>query len=208
MLFNVIDPYHVTLVVIALITGVLSPILLQITKYYISSIRRQENKCEVSKSIKYEDLITFKLDKIRESIGCDRVWVVEFHNGTHTFTGKSFQKFSVTYESVKSGISREGPQTQNLPTSLFSRFFNTVSEEGIFSVEDVSRVNASNSSMQSFFESRGIKSFFAVGIRNIENNLIGVLCTDSIFLPMDMTAAKMENLQKDANILAGYLESL
>lgn len=203
-----LDPYHITLIVIALITGVLSPILVQITKYYISSIRNSSKKCEVSKNIKYEDLITHKLEKVRENLICDRAWIIEFHNGTHTFTGKSFQKFSVTYESVKTGVSREGPQTQNLPTSLFSRFFKTISEIDVFEVKDVSKVNASNSSMQSFFETRGIKSFYAVGIRNIENYLIGVLCVDSTFSPMEMTDAQLVELQKDAAILAGYLESL
>lgn len=203
-----LDPYHLTLILIALITGVLSPILVQITKYYIASLRNPSKKCEVSKNIKYEDLISHKLEKIQENLKCDRAWIIEFHNGTHTFTGKSFQKFSVTYESVKSGVSREGPQTQNLPTSLFSRFFKTILDMNLFEVKDTSKVNASNSSMQSFFENRGIKSFFAVGIRNIENYLIGVLCVDSTISPMEMGDIKLMELQRDAAVLSGYLESL
>lgn len=201
-----LDPYHLTLLLIALISGVISPIVVQITKYYISLLRLPPKKDEVSKAIKYEDLIAHKLDKIKDSFKVDRVWLLEFHNGSHKFSGKSMQKFSVTYEVASPGIAREGQTTQNIPTSLFSKFFKTLSDKDSFIVNDVSNVNITNSSLQSFFESRGTKSFFAIGIRNIENFLIGVLCLETISNKTEMSEAKISDLKKDANILSGYLE--
>lgn len=202
----VLDPYHLTLLLIALISGVISPIVVQITKYYISLLRLPPKKDEVTKAIKYEDLIAHKLDKIKDTFHVDRVWLLEFHNGTHKFSGKSLQKFSVTYEVSNPGIAREGQTTQNIPTSLFSKFFKTLSEKDHFIVSDVEKVNVNNSSLQSFFESRGTKSFFAIGIRNIENFLIGVLCLETIAHKSDMSEAEISDLKKDANILSGYLE--
>jgi len=201
-----LDPYHLTLLLIALISGVISPIVVQITKYYISLLRLPPKKDEVTKAIKYEDLIAHKLDKIKETFHVDRVWLLEFHNGTHKFSGKSLQKFSVTYEVANPGIAREGQTTQNIPTSLFSKFFKTLSDKDYFIVNDVDKVNVNNSSLQSFFESRGTKSFFAIGIRNIENFLIGVLCLETIAYKTEMSEAKISELKNDANILSGYLE--
>lgn len=203
-----LDPYHFTLILIALITGVISPIIVQLTRYYLSSLKKPANTFEVSKTLKYEDLITHKLEKIRDNYKADRVWIMEFHNGVHTFSGKSMQKFSVTYEAVNPGIAREGQLTQNIPTSLFSKFFKTISEKDMFEIRDINFVNADNSSMQSFFESRGTKSFEAVGIKNIENILIGVLCLESITSQLNMTELNTLTLQGDANVLAGYLETM
>lgn len=203
-----IDPYHITLLLIALISGVISPIVVQITKYYISLLRLPNKKDEVSKAIKYEDLIAHKLEKIKDVFGVERVWLLEFHNGTHKFSGKSLQKFSVTYEVSNPGIAREGQTTQNIPTSLFSKFFKTLSDTDSFVVNDVDNVNINNSSLQSFFESRGTKSFFAVGVRNIENFLIGVLCLETVSYKTEMDNFKISELRKDTNILSGYLEVL
>jgi hypothetical protein len=203
-----LDPYHITLILIALITGVVSPIIVQLTKYYISVLRTPAKKTEISKAIKYDDLITNKLDKIKDSFNADRVWILEFHNGNYTFSGKGLQKFSVTYESVRPGVAREGHTTQNIPTSLFSRFFRSITEDDQFEVKNVNEVNASNSSMQSFFESRGTKSFLALGIKNIEGLLIGVLCLETISSYINITREQTSQLKIDANVLSGYIETV
>lgn len=203
-----LDPYHFTLIFIALITGVVSPIIIQLTKYYISLLKLPPKKNEVGKSLKYEDLITHKLEKIKNSYNADRVWVLEFHNGNHTFSGKSLQKFSVTYEVVNPGIAREGQLTQSIPISLFSKFFKTICDKEVFEVKDVAKVNADNSSMQSFFESRGTKSFISIGVSNIENILIGVLCLESITSYLNIDESNLIKLKSDANVLAGYLETI
>jgi predicted transcriptional regulator YheO len=208
-MFNLpFDPYHFTLILIALISGVISPVIVQLTKYYISILRLPPKKHEVGKALKYEDLITHKLEKIKQITNSDRVWILEFHNGNYTFTGKGLQKFSVTYEVVNPGIAREGVTTQSIPTSLFSRFFKSINDFNIFKVENVNNVNESNSSLQSFFESRGTKSFYAVGIRNIENLIVGVLCIETITNSLTLSPEDISNIKSDANILAGYLETI
>lgn len=203
-----LDPYHFTLILIALISGVVSPILVQLTKYYISVLKLPKKSTEFKKIIQHEDLITHKLEKIRDIYHLDRVWIIEFHNGVHNFTGKSVQKFSTTYEVVGAGAAREGQVIQNLPTSLFSKFFKTILDQDIFKVVNVNNVNIDNSSLQSFFESRNTKSFLAVGIRNIENLLVGVLCIESMSSVIDFTPDQIHLLKQDASVLAGYLETI
>jgi poly(3-hydroxybutyrate) depolymerase len=60
----------------------------------------------VTDALKVSELVTNKIDDIREDYKADRVWVTQFHNGGHFYpTGKSITKFSVIYETVDMGVS-------------------------------------------------------------------------------------------------------
>ena len=200
-----LDPYHITLISIALISGVLSPVIIQVTKFVIGNLKK-ENKCDISRNIEIENSITTKLERIREFFNADRVWIAEFHNGGHTFTGKSLQKFSETYEVVGRGISREGTNTQNIPTSLFSSFFKTIIEDGVYITKDTIEDDINNI-FKGFFDARGIKSFSASVIKNLTGNAIGILCVDRVTNGEPLTQAQLDQLKHDASIIAGYLET-
>lgn len=202
-----IDYTNLTLILVALITGVISPIAVHAFKFLLFS-KKSKPTCDVSKNLKNEDLITSKLIKIRESLNSDRVWICEFHNGGHTFTGKSIQKFSQTYEVVQRGISKEGMNTQNLPTSLFSTFFNAVSIQNEIHVSDVDTAdNQLVNSLKSFLDNRGVKSFAAAIIKNIEGHMIGVLGIDFVTRRERFNREELMAVKDDAKILAGYLEN-
>lgn len=201
------DPYHLTLILVALITGVISPIVIQLIRYNLF-IKTKEKKCDISKNIKNEDLITHKLSKIRDSFNSDRVWICEFHNGGHTFSGKSLQKFSQTYEVVQKGISKEGTSTQNLPTSLFSTFFNAIANKGEVCISDIENEDTQlNNSLKSFFDTRGVKSFASCVIKNLEGKMIGVLSIDFVTRKEKISKEELLNLKEDAFTIAGYLEN-
>ena len=96
---------HLTLIIVALITGLISPLTLQLMQYLMR--RKNEKKKHTlnqNEAIKKDELVTSKLKTLMEKYTCDRVWVAEFHNGGHTYSGKSFQRFSTTYEVVGHGI--------------------------------------------------------------------------------------------------------
>jgi len=69
-----LDPYHFTLILVALITGIISPICVQLFKYSIFN-KSKSKKCDVTANLKNEDLINHKLIHIRESLKTDRVWI-------------------------------------------------------------------------------------------------------------------------------------
>lgn len=209
-MFEDFDSYHFTLVLVALITSVIAPVLMQIVKHFLfKSKKSTDTKTEdiVVVKLQQENQIVERLEKIRKKYNVDRVWVAIFHNGTHTFSGKSVQKFSLIYESVKRGISIEGPNTQNLPTSLFSSLFNEVATKGIYRIIDTSVTgSAGNSSLEGFFESRGIKSFLAVSMLDIEDKIVGLLCIDSVHDIINLTDKDIESIKYEAGVIAGYLE--
>lgn len=197
-----LDPYHVTLLLTAIITGVVSPVVVLISKVILQKSKK-DKKCAIVRNLNIEDSITHKLESILDYSGVDRVWIAEFHNGGHTFTGRSMQKFSETYEVVRNGISQEGVNTQNLPTSLFSTFFKKVSEEGSFVVDNVEHFSI----MKSFLETRGIRTFSSIVIKNLDNQTIGVLGLDKVKDGNVIDKETLERVKQDVNVIAGYLDN-
>ena len=89
-------------IVIAFLTGVLGPILI----IYIKHILDKKKKPDiVAEALEMGEVITNKIEEIKEGVKADRVWVTQFHNGGHFYpTGKSITKFSVIYESLLANI--------------------------------------------------------------------------------------------------------
>jgi hypothetical protein len=77
---------------IAFVTGVIGPI----TVLYIKSKLDQGKKKPdmVKETLRVSELVTNKIEHIKEEFNADRVWVTQFHNGGNFYpTGKSMAKF-------------------------------------------------------------------------------------------------------------------
>ena len=85
-------------IIVAFITGVLGPVLLLFIKNKLE--KKPEKPDMVLETLKVSELVTTKLDSIKDELRSDRVWVAQFHNGGNFYpTGKSMAKFSIIYES-------------------------------------------------------------------------------------------------------------
>jgi hypothetical protein len=201
--------YHFTLILVALITGVLSPLSVQFFQYLVKKKDGEKKQSLTNyKTFENEDRIIKKLESIRENFGCDRVWIAEFHNGNKTYSGRSFQKFSQTYEVVRQGIATESLITQNIPVSLFNNFFQTLSEKSHYEANETKTAqDLSAFTMQSFWHSRGIVSFEALAIKDLNNNFVGILCLDGVTNKLNLNEEQIEDLVIVASNLAGYLNN-
>jgi len=201
------EPYHITLIFVAVITSVVAPVLLQMVKYYLTERRVKKTKeGNIVEKLKQEGVIDARLEKIRLKYNTDRAWIAIFHNGGHMFTGRGLQKFSLVHEVVRRGVSTEGSNTQNLPTSLFNALFKEIAEKGVYQTLDtIITGNIVNTSLQGFFDARGVKSFLAVPIIDIRDNIIGILCLDTVHSIINLTERDIENIKHEAGIIAGYL---
>jgi hypothetical protein len=200
---------HFTPIIVALITGILSPLCLQIFQN-LQNKKNEKKKQSLNKqhTIENEELIISKLETIKEKFKCDRAWIAEFHNGTKTYSGKSFQKFSITYEVVSQGIATEAINTQSIPTSIFSPFFKKLIEDYYCHITDINNIEDPISvSMKSFWETRGISSFIAVSIKDIRNNFVGFLCLDGVINDLNISSEDIQKLIVHASNFAGYLET-
>jgi Tfp pilus assembly major pilin PilA len=201
--------YHITLIIVASITGVLSPILVELFQYILKrkDVSKKESLSNY-KTFENEDRIIKKLESIREKFDCDRVWIAEFHNGNKTYSGRSFQKFSQTYEVVRRGIAAESNSTQNIPTSIFSKFFQTLSEKGHYVANDIGEAqDVVAFSMLSFWSNRGIISCAVIAIKDINNNFVGILCLDGVIGKLNLNNEQIIELTIAASNISGYLNN-
>ena len=205
----IISENNITALSVALISGIISPLCLHILNYY--SNKRKENKKQTLDNqhcIENEESIVSKLASIKEKFNCDRVWIAEFHNGTKTYSGKSFQKFSTTYEVVNQGVATEAMTTQNIPISLFSPFFDKLKNDYYYYVPDVNVTDEILSvTMKGFCSTRGISSFIAVSIKDIRNNFVGFICLDGVINDLKLEESDIQKLIVYASNIAGYLET-
>lgn len=200
---------HFTPIIVALITGIMSPLCLQLLQN-LQNKKNEKKKQSLNKqhTIENEELIISKLESIKEKFKCDRAWIAEFHNGTKTYSGKSFQKFSITYEVVSQGIAAEAINTQSIPTSIFSSFFKKLIEDHYCLIQNINNVNDPICvCMKSFCENRGISSFIAIAIKDIRNNFVGFLCLDGVINDLDISDNNIQKLIVHASNFAGYLET-
>ena len=110
-------------IIVAFITGVVGPT----TVIYVKNLleKRKKKPDMVVEALKVSELVTHKMDEIKEGVKADRVWITQFHNGGHFYpTGKSITKFSIMYESVSTGVSSIQSSYQNIPVHLFSKSLN------------------------------------------------------------------------------------
>jgi hypothetical protein len=144
------------------------------------------------------------LEFMRQETEADRVYVLQFHNGEHYFSGKSQQKFSCTHEVVNEGISIEVQNLQNIRISSMHYLIKDVVSGKTFTCKDVEEF-CDDLSFRSFMEMRGIKSMFARPIKTLNGKIIGVLVMDFVKEHRKWGANAEDFLKKQARIISGYL---
>jgi hypothetical protein len=205
---------HLTLIIVALITGLISPLTVQLMQYFMRrGSEHKKRNLNQNEAIKKDELVTLKLKTLMEKYVCDRIWIAEFHNGGHTYSGKSFQRFSTTYEVVSDGVSSEALRGQNIPTSIFSGFFKQLESQTHIFCKDIKSRNHKRKeddptyyAMHSFFSQRGSSSFLCLQIKDIQGNFVGFLCLDGVIRHLDLSEEEIKLLVLASSNLAGYLE--
>jgi hypothetical protein len=144
------------------------------------------------------------LEFMRGETEADRVYILEFHNGEHYFSGRSQQKFSCTYEVVNEGISREVQNLQNIRISSMHYLIKDVVAENTFICKDSDKF-CEDLSFRSFMEARGIKSMFARPVKTLDGKIIGVLVMDFVKERRKWGNNAESFLKKQARMISGYL---
>ncbi len=118
-------------IIVAFITGVLGPVSVILIKSFLD--KRKKKPDLVHETLKVSELVTSKIEHIKEEFGADRVWITQFHNGGNFYpTGKSMAKFSVMYETVGAGVNSIQSNFHNIPVNLFSK---SIKVSSIFSID-------------------------------------------------------------------------
>jgi len=193
-------------IIVAFITGVLGPVLLIITKNYITN--RKKNKDYIESALHASEQVNHKLEEIKEEIKADRVWVTQFHNGgTFYPTGKSITKFSVVYEVVGPSTMSIQSNFQNIPVSLFSKSLNELLQNDVILINDYKDVTVATYGLKYIAEESGCKSNYLFAIKTIDDKFVGVLGLDFVKKKVTLSEEQINYMKVQSSTLGGVLVS-
>jgi hypothetical protein len=160
----------------------------------------------VMETLKVSELVTSKIDHIKEEFKADRVWVTQFHNGGHFYpTGKSMAKFSVIYESVNIGVGSIQTGFQNIPVNLFSKSINQLLENDVIEIPDFKDETIATYGLKYAAEESGCKSSYLFSIKTIEGKFIGTLGLDFTKRKTKLDMESINHLLVHATSIGGVL---
>lgn len=193
-----------TEVIVAFITGVLGPVTLVYVKNWLE--KRKVKPDMVNETLKVSELVTTKLEHIKEEFHPDRVWITQFHNGGHFYpTGKSMAKFSLIYEVVSPGVQSVQQNFQNIPVNLFSKSINQLLENDIITIQDYKDETTATYGLKYVAEETGCKSSYLFSIKTIEGKFIGTLGLEYTKKKTKLDMESINHLAVHASAIGGVL---
>lgn len=159
-------------IVVALITAVFGPIIVSWVKL---KMEKKDTSTPMRDALETSTLIDTQLEQVMEELGCDRIWIAQFHNGGYFYpTGRSIQKFSIFYEKCTPDTPNIQNTFQNIPVSLFPRVLSKIYKDNELSIDDVNTEDDTYG-LEYLTTQFGTKSVCLVGLHSLDNHLIGVL---------------------------------
>jgi hypothetical protein len=190
-------------IVIAFITGVIGPILVL---YIKSKLDKKEKPDMVKETLRVAELITNKIEHIKEEFHADRVWVTQFHNGGNFYpTGKSMAKFSVMYETVNPGVGSIQTNFHNIPVNLFSKSINQLLNNDSIEIPDFKDETIPTFGLKYIAEDTNCKSGYLFAIKTIDDKFIGTLGVDYTKRKTKLDIESINHLQLHATSIGGVL---
>lgn len=160
-------------IIITIISTVVSPVILLFLKNRLEKPKKSDM---IKDTLKVSEVITNKIEHIREELDADRVWIAQFHNGGHYYpTGKSIAKFSFIYETVSVGTPSIQTNFQNIPVNLFSKSINHLSENDNISIYDFKDETIPTYGLKYIAEDTSCKSGYYFAIKSLNDKFIGIL---------------------------------
>jgi hypothetical protein len=191
-------------VIVAFLTGIIGPIILVLLKFYL--VRNKKKPDMVKEALKVSELVTDRIEEVREEFKADRVWITQFHNGGHFYpTGKSIAKFSVIYETVDVNVSSIQSNFRNIPVNLFSKSINELLINDRIIIPDYKDVTIVTYGLKYIAETTDCKSGYLFAIKTIDDKFIGTLGLDYTKQKMNLSQQSINEIEKHASVLGGVL---
>jgi hypothetical protein len=161
----------ITTIIVALITAVIGPLVMAWVQVKLTA---KSKISPVKEAIDLNELVDNQLDALMDEIGCDRIWIGQFHNGGHFYpTGKSIQKFSIFYEKLTPSTSAIQHIFQQIPVSLFPKALSKLYKDGELGI--VNYNNDETYDLSVFAKDYNTKSFYMLAIDDLDDHFIGVM---------------------------------
>jgi hypothetical protein len=154
-------------------------------------------KAELVKSC----IIDREIETIMDTLGADRVWISQFHNGgKFLHSTKSIQKFSIFHEVNVSGVSPVAHTFRNIPASLYSRAFDELLKNGSIFIADFQDETIATFGLKGGAEAVGTRASYVFGLFNLgTNEFMGTLGVDWVKKPKQLKAEQLAYLSAEAD---------
>lgn len=163
----------ITTILVAIITAVVGPVIIEWVKAKLKK-SEEEKPSPVKEAIDVNELVDHQLDQLLEELGCDRLWIGQFHNGGHFYpTGKSIQKFSIFYEKLTPSTNTIQHIFQQIPVSLFPKALSKLYKDGELAIVNYNTDETYDLGM--FSKEHNTKSFYMLAIDDLDGHFIGVI---------------------------------
>ena len=160
-----------TTIIVALITAVIGPVIVEWAK---AKMAKKSKVSSVKEAIDLNELVDGQLDVMMDELGCDRIWIGQFHNGGHFYpTGKSIQKFSIFYEKLSPNTSAIQHIFQQIPVSLFPKSLSKLYKDGELGI--ISYEKDETYDLHLFSKEYNTKSFYMLAVDDLDDHFIGVM---------------------------------
>lgn len=190
-------------VIAAFISGVLGPVILLFLK---NKFEKKDKPDMVKEALQVSELVTSKIEHIKEEFKGDRVWITQFHNGGHFYpTGKSMAKFSIIYETVSQNTNSIQLNFQNIPVNLFSKSINQLLENDVIEISDFKDETIATYGLKYIAEDTGTKSEYLFAIKTIDNKFIGILGVEFTKRKTKLDIESINHLLVHATSIGGVL---
>jgi hypothetical protein len=128
--------------------------------------------------IKKDEIVHFALRELRRLYNCDRIFIIQYHNGGNFYTESPMQKSTMTYERCSDGLEKLSDKFQNVLVSHFNWYIRQMVDEKMF-YTDLNKIE--DISTRAFLSSYGTQSHVACPIYDRDKHLIGMLGMDWVF---------------------------
>jgi hypothetical protein len=193
-------------IAVAFISGVLGPISLLYIKHLLD--KKKVKPDMVKETLRVSELVTTKIEHIKEEFDADRVWITQFHNGGNFYpTGKSMAKFSIMYETVHPGVASVQSNFHNIPVNLFSKSINELLSNDVIEISDYKDESIATFGLKYIAEDTNCKSGYLFAIKTIDDKFIGTLGLDYTKRKKRLDMESINHLQVHATALGGVLMS-
>ena len=193
---------------IAVIGGIIGPIIVLTIKQIFENRKKPAPSDMVTEALEVGELVTARLETIKESFEADRVWISQFHNGGHFYpTGKSIAKFSIFYETVSAHAPSMQLTLKNIPVALFSKSFNHLLSDNQIIIPDFKDPEVATYGLRYTAEEFKTKSQYVFAIKNFEGKFIAILGVDYTARKRKLVEDEIEELVHTAISLGGVLSN-
>lgn len=195
-------------IVVAFITAVLGPILLELIRSKISK-KTPEVVDSMYSQMEVDVQVEEQMKILLEKLDCDRIWISQFHNGGHFYSsGISIKKFSIFYEVVSPGTSIIQHQFQNVPTSFFSRALKHIHDNNDLIVTDMSDRSQTSYGLRDTAFETGCQSTCLVSLKNASGKFHGTMGVEYVKDVHEFTEEEVDIIRDAAIYISGVLSTI